>query len=227
MAIALRGTLNHFVAKTNNGNSVVLTFDTITPPLVDDIVVVFGGHGDGNNSAPATPSGYTIITTHGGATPPCGMWYKRMTSTPDTTVSCDGGGNAADSVAFGCYVLSGVDTTNAIDVTPNSATGTSTDPNCPAITTANPDAWVFAVACGDNIDKSITAPTGYSDFLAQDGTNDTNDVSIAAARFQNPGADAEDPPPFTTWSSSTWFAITAAFRPAPAGGDVLQPQIWM
>ena len=70
MTIALRGALNHIAGKSNNGGDVTLTFDTITPPLEDDIVVVFGGHGDGTTTTPATPTGYTVVATHGGATPP-------------------------------------------------------------------------------------------------------------------------------------------------------------
>ena len=42
MAIAIRGNPKTFTA--NNGGDVTLTQDVITPPLVNDIIIAFGGH---------------------------------------------------------------------------------------------------------------------------------------------------------------------------------------
>ena len=115
MTIALRGALNHITATANNGNDATLTLDTITPPLTDDIIVVFGGHGEGTTtlSAPSgnTSGSYIQIGIHTGTAPIFGMWFQKMGATPDTSILCSGGGDNADAADYGCYVLSGVDTT--------------------------------------------------------------------------------------------------------------------
>jgi hypothetical protein len=216
MAIALRGALNNFTGTSNNGGNVTLTFDTITPPLEDDIVVVFGGHGVGTTtlSAPVgnTSGAYQQIGIHTGSAPIFGMWYQRMGATPDTSVLCSGGGNNADAGDYGCYVLSGVDTTTALDATATTAgPTTSANPNAPSITTVNANSWVIACAGSDIFDTSPGTISGYSNQLSA-SRNETNDLSIAAATFLNVGADAEDPAAWDTWGSATWYAITAAFR---------------
>ena len=224
MAIALRGALNDITGSRNNGNDVVLTFDTITPPLVDDIVVVFGGTGIGSVTTLGVPSGntsgnYIQIGIHTGSAPLFGMWYQRMGATPDLTVTCAGSGDNADGVAYGCYVLSGVDTTTAQDATATTAGPTSsTNPDAPSITTANTDSWVIPCAGGDIRDLTPGTIADYSNQLEQDG-NDTNDITIAAATFENPEADAENPAAWSSWATSNWYAITAAFRAAPVAGD--------
>ena len=68
------------------------------------------------------------------------MWYRRMGATPALSVLCSGGGNNSDGVAYGCYVLSGVDTVTAEDATATTAgPTTSTNPDPASITTANTD----------------------------------------------------------------------------------------
>ncbi len=226
MTIALRGTLNHLIGSSNNGGDVTLTFDTITPPLVDDIVVVFGGHGIAVTTLAAPGAGYTQIGIHTGSAPIFGMWYKRMGATPDLSVVCSGGGDNDDGVAYGCWVLSGVDTTTAEDATATTAgPTTSTNPNAPSITTNNVNAWVIPTAGSDNRDTSPGTVSGYSNQLNVN-RNETNDVTVAGATFENPEADAEDPAAWSSWSSSTWYTITAAFR-EQVSADVLGAQVWM
>jgi hypothetical protein len=230
MAIALRGTLNHFTGNANNGSDVTLTFDTITPPLENDIVVVFGGHASGVTtlSAPSgnTSGAYQQIGIHTGSAPVFGLWYQRMGATPDTSVLCDGGGNNADGVQYGCWVLSGVDTTTAEDQTATTAgPTTSTNPNAPSITTQTANAWVIAVAGSENRDISPGTVSGYSNQL-DDTRQETNDQTVAGATFLKVSAGAEDPAAWDTWISGTWYAITAAFK-EEVSSDVLQSQVWM
>lgn len=218
MAIALRGISQTGAA--GNGGNVTLTFDAITPPLEDDIVVVFGGHGDAVTTLAAPGTGYTQIGIHTGSAPIFGAWYKRMGATPDTSVVCDGGGNAADAVCYASKVFSGVDTVTAEDVTATtSGPTTSTNPNCASITPVTANAFVVAMAGSDVRDTSPGTVSGYSDNI-NINRNDTNDITIAGAHIDAGAVDAEDPPAWDTWASSTWYAITLALRPAiVSGGD--------
>ena len=215
MAIALRGTLNHITGRSNNGDDVTLTFDTITPPLEDDVVVVFGGHGTDVTTLSAPGAGYTQIGIHTGSAPIFGAWYKVMGATPDLSVVCSGGGDGQDGVTYGCYVLSGVDASVLDQTTTTAGPTTSTNPNAPSITTQTDGAWVIPMAGGDVRDTSPGTVSGYSNQLNDDG-NDTNDLTIAAATLENTTFGAEDPAAWDSFSSSTWYAITAAFRPAVA-----------
>ncbi len=224
MPIAIRG-----VPKTqnaNNGNDATLTLDVITPPLINDIVIVFGGHANTvqtlSDVAGNTSGNYLQLGVNFGTEGEAifGAWYQRMGATPDTSILCDGGGNTADGVQYGCWVISGVDTVTALDAAATTAgPTTSTDPNCPSIATATTDEWVFAMAGSNNRDTSVTAPTGYTDLL-QDTRQEANDQTIAGARINAGAIDTEDPPAFTTWISGPWFAVTAAFRPAAAASVI-------
>jgi len=217
MAIALRGSLNDLTAAASNGANVTITFDTITPPLEDDVVVVFGAHGTDVTTIDLITSGYTLIDKHESTAPIFGAWYKFMGSTPDLTVVIDGGGDAQDGVALACYVISGVDTTTPLDQTTVSVgPTTSTNPDCGSITTQTDDAWVFAMAGSDVRDTGPGTVSGYVTQLNAN-RNDTNDVTIAGARLEKTTFGAEDPPAWSSWSSSTWYAITAAFKPASGG----------
>lgn len=215
MAIALRGALNHITGQSNQGNDVTLTLDVTTPPLEDDVVIVFGGHGDAVTTLTA-PSGntsgtFTLISENTGAAPIFGVWIQRMGATPDTSITGFGSGNNQDATAYGCYVLSGVDTVTAQDTTATTAgPTTSTNPDAPSITTANANSWVIACS-GGNIRDTSPGTFGYSNEIQTNG-NDTNDITIGGGTFLNVGADAEDPGAWDTWASSTWYSVTLALR---------------
>ena len=218
MAIAVRGTPQF--AKANNGSNVTLTLDTITPAQTGDIVVVWGGHGDAVTTL-TTPSGdtsgnYQPIATHTGSTPIFGAWYQVMGATPDLTITGFGSGNNADATAYGCFVLSGVDTSTPQDATATTAgPTTSTNPDPASITTTTANAWVVPMVGSAVSDPTVTGPSGYSNTTGTNG-NDTNDLTAYGATFLNVGADAENPGTFGI-ASGTWYAITAAFREASGG----------
>ena len=224
MAIALRGISQNGAA--GNGGDVTLTFDTITPPLEDDIVIVLGGHGVTVTTlaapVPNQGSGYTQIGIHTGTMPIFGAWYKRMGATVDTSVLCSGGGNNADAVAYISVVYSGVDTVTAEDVTATTAgPTTSINPNAPSITPVTADAFVLAMAGSAVFDNTPGTVSGYTDQITQ-SRNDTADITAGFARIDAGAVDAEDPPAWSTWSSGAWYAITAALRPVvSAGGNRL------
>jgi len=225
MAIALRGTLNDLTGSRNNGGDVTITFDTITPPLEDDIVVVFGGHGIGTTTLTDPGSGYTLIAKHETTAPIFGMWFKKMTATPDLSVVCNGGGTNTDGVVYGCYVLSGVDTTTAQDAAAVTVGPTSsTNPDAGLITTVTNDAWVVPCAGSDIRDTSPGTISGYADQL-NDNRNETNSYTAAMSRLEKSSFGDENPAAWDSWGSSNWYAITAAFRPAPAGDLTADPGV--
>ncbi len=228
MAIALRGASNHFTGNNNNGNDVTLVFDAITtPPLVNDIAVVFGGHAATDTTLVApignTSGNYIQLGIHTGTAPIFGAWYQRMGATPDLNVVCDGGGNNSDGVQYGVWVISGVDTVTALDVAATTAgPTTSTNPNPPSITPPTDNAWVFAMAGSEVRD---TAPGTIANYIndLEDTRNETVDQTVAGATFDitTNGGSAEDPAAWDAWLSGAWYAITAAFRPAVSGQSIV------
>lgn len=209
MAITVVGTPQ--VGNAINGGNVTLTFSTT--PSENDYVVVYGGVGSG--STPAAPgTGYTQIAL--GGTYKLGVWIKKMSSSPDTSVLCRGDGVASTGVAYGCYVFRGVDTTTPQDATAITASGTSTNPNGGSITTANNEAWVLVFAGGNVYDASPGTVSGYSNQYNSQAS-DTDPYTTAAATFEKTTAGAENPAAWSSWGSSTWYAVTVALRPAATG----------
>src|SRR5262245_4531229 len=117
-----------------NGANVTLTFPV--PPAINDVVYVWGGHfGRSPDLSGPSTAGYTKVFLNIAGQPQFGSWRKTMTGSPDvveTSVTCLGGGNAADAVAYGAVVLRGVSLGTPEDVTVTSATGSSTNPDPPA-----------------------------------------------------------------------------------------------
>ena len=215
MAIFQRGPL-FFMNSLSNGVDITITFSTLVPPREDDYVVVFGGHGAAEPTlADPVTGGYTLINKHETTAPIFGMWYKKMTSTPDLDVTGDGGGNVSDGVVYGCYVLGGVDSVNPLDV-PAVAVGpiNSEDPDPGSIETVTNNAWVIACAGAENQEFNPGEISGYSDQLFE-GVGDINSFTAAVARFEKVILGAEDPGAWPSWVPGDWYAITAAFRAAP------------
>lgn len=215
MTIALRGVGQE--GSRNNGNDVTLTFNV--SPLEDDVVVVFGGHGEDITSL-AAPTGYTQIGIHTGTIPIFGAWYKKMTSSPDSTVVGSGGGDAQDGVAYCCWVLSGVDPDTPIDVTTTTAGPTAGEnPDGAAITPTTAGAWVLSMSGSSNNDSTPGTLSLWSNIIDKNG-NDTNDLTCGGGTFPWVTG-ALNPPAWSTWITGTWYSITAALRPAPVSGRVM------
>ena len=214
MPIAIRGT-NQSGAATNGGD-VTLTFSTgAGAPLEDDVVVVFGGHGVTVTTLAAPGTGYTQIGIHTGTAPICGAWYKVMGPTPDLSVVCSGGGHASDGVAYCSMVLSGVHADILDQITVTAGPTTSTNPDCGSITTQTANAWVIAIASSAVNDAAITAPSGYSNHVTDNG-NDAADLTTAGATLAVATPAPTNPPSWTNWASGAWYAITVALKAAPA-----------
>lgn len=211
MAITLVGTAQSAIAA--NGSNITLTFDG--SPAQNDVVLLFGTHGDGEDTV-ATPSGYTEIWSATGAGLVAGAYYKVLGASPDAGVTWNGGGNLADAVAACSFVLRGADTTTPMDNTRTVGTGTSAPPVTPAITTVTDGAWVFSAAYSDATDASVTGPSGYSTPVGGGGS-DTNDASVWVAYLEIASAGSEDPGDYSFYGvTSRYYTPTIAVRPAGA-----------
>jgi hypothetical protein len=204
--IAIVGTPQSAI--TENGQNITLTFDVV--PSEGDIVLVFGGHGSATTTLAPPGVGYTLIAENTGVAPIFGAWYKRMVSTPDTSVLCDGGGNGFDSVAYGCYVLSGVD--DAVLDVPVEVLGPSNPAEIPPpITTITADSWVMPFTAKNNTDNTVGIPAGYLDLVTKAGA-DTNDITIAGSRKEIAVPGLETPGKYGTWNIADAYMITLALR---------------
>lgn len=224
MALPLRGTAKSGTA--TNGGDPTLTFDTgAGAPLEGDVVILFGGRGnssDANAFGPIT-SGYTEVASNSGTGVKFGVWYKVMGATPDTSVQCEGGGNAASAVAYGAFVLDGSLIDAAIfDATATTVVQGARVPNCAAITTVTDGAWVIALYGNGLVDTSRGVPSGYTTIVGN-SANDSDDISIDAAYIEKAVAGAEDPGNWSTWSSGTGYGVTLAIRPKAEEHQLVTP----
>jgi len=192
----------------NNGNAVTLTFPGGVQQ--DDVVYVCSGI-DGTVS-PST-SGYTQIAavTSGGHR--VGVWRKIMGATPDASVTISGTGQPQDAHAVVALILRGVETTQPEDVAATTDSGSSTNPDNPAITTTFSTTLILAFASSRVNDTAITAPSGYNN-QTDIAVSDTNPSTTAVATKELSPAGTEDPASWTDWASGTWGAITVAVRPS-------------
>jgi len=217
MAITIVGTA---MGTAKNGSDISITLPTV---LVNDIIVICGGHFRESADAGTDTSGYTelIDENHSAGDYRFSVSYKRMGATPDTTVNGLGSGDAADACAYAVIAYRGVDTTTAIDATTTTAQGQSTNPDCPSITTATNGAIVIACVGSEVSDPSgITAPTNYTNLIADNG-NDTNDSTVAQSSRIIASLGAEDPAEYTGFSTGDWIAASVALRPAPVTGRII------
>lgn len=223
MAISLVGT-----ASGGNTNGADVTIDLSSLGMAEnDIVLVMGGHGNVSGSAAAavSTSGYTELAVNSTA----GSYsfvseYKRMSGSPDTSVTGVGGGDAGNAVGYVVMVFRGVSTTTAIDATTVTATGSSGDPNSAPIINVTDGAAV--ISCfGKNLDSTFEPdgePNGYvpadPDYLFVSRT-DTEPFMAGAAWKAISGTAGDNP---GSWSidasfSGGWAAHTIALRPAAEG----------
>ncbi len=212
MPISVVGTPQ--VGNAANGADLTLTFDVT--PSENDVVIVYGGASYFNTSNPTAPgSGYTQIALYSNASSLWfGVWKKRMSASPDSSVLCRGNGAGNSAAAYGCYVWRGVDTTTEEDATATtSGPTTSTNPDCPSITSATNGAMILALAGSVVNDATPGTVSGYSNQYTTVGV-DTISITVAGATFEKSTAGAENPAAWSSWSSGKWYAVSVALRPA-------------
>ncbi|MEK7511046.1 MAG: hypothetical protein AAB582_02335 [Patescibacteria group bacterium] len=144
--------------------------------------------------------------------------WKLMTSSPDTTVACNGSGSATNGAVCVVHVWRNVDQTTPFDVASTSvATTNSAAPNSPSIAPTTAGAIVIATGLGTGAadDAAVTAPAGYGNQV--DISVDPGNSAIVGISSKAWVSGAEDPAAWTNWTTSTsdsYAAFTLALRPA-------------
>ena len=220
MAITLVGSADDGVG---NGGNIAITL----PGGTAENDVVYAGYIIGSTADRAmsiSTAGYTELTeiySDDTFDANVAAYRKVQGSTPDSTFTCVGSGQAADTTYAATYVLRGVDTTTPEDATTTTATGINTlVPDPAAITTVTANAWVLLFAGASKFDTSGTsAPSGYTNLISSGWGTDTNNCSLYAATREIASPGAQNPAAFAGMGADAqgaWGAVTIAARPASA-----------
>ena len=181
-----------------------------------DVVIVYGGHGyvAGGSVGPYASYGYTLIASYHGASrnPTFGVWYKVMGATPDTEVCVYGSSNSNYESAYALYVLRGTDTSSILDTAAVGTGPNNGNPNGPPITTTRPGVWVIPTAGNMTSDTNRGTLAGYS-YPNGTNANGSIDISVDAATRYIASPTTVDPPAWTSWNATSYYAITLAIEP--------------
>jgi hypothetical protein len=194
----------------------------------DDIVIVAHAEGQftSDQALALTTAGYTSLAdlySNGTKDVQLGVFLKRMGPTPDTVVDIPANGGAQDHCAI-AYVLRGVDTGTALDVSVATVTDGNEKPNNPAVTTITNNAVVLAI--GGTSAGGFTTPTvpaGYSNLAT---ISPSNEIGVVIAMKTVATAGAENPAGWDNVGGGGGgpcsAAATVALRPAAAstGGKI-------
>lgn len=193
----------------NGGNA------TITLPAMTqwDVVYVLCALSSTAGAGGTSSSGWTQIGSTTDNTIRTLVFRKVMGAVPDTSFVCLGTGDANDSTVALSMSLRGVDIDTPEDAAPTTATGSSTNPDSPSITTTINNAFNLSIAASGVSDATFTRPTGYSNQVDDEEAVDTNDISGGITHNQVETAGAEDPGTWTGWSTGPWVAWSVAVRP--------------
>jgi hypothetical protein len=200
-------------------------------PIADDLVVVtvsVGTQARQPTLAISTPTGYTALTPQRTTSTTYDTnvqtSYKKMGSSPDTSVTIPASGNNADGISYTIQVFRGVDPATPMDVTPTYATGQATNnrPDPAAIQPVTPGAWI--VVCGGGaagIGTTLYTAAYLTNFLTYNGA-DTNDGTVGTGYYTGWSSGSYDPAVFGGGSvnaANSWGATTIALRPIPLGAN--------
>lgn len=198
-------------ANSLNGNDCTLTLPEGMQQ--NDVVYVFFCLASAAGGGTATP-GWVQVGSNVDNTVRTQVLRKTMGYTPDRTVVLTGTANVADTTAAIGFALRGVDIVTPDDAAPTTATGTSTNPDSPAIVTMTNGAWVLSCFGSTVRDAAGTAPVGYSN-AELTSSDDSSDCTGAGSTKECATAGSEDPASWTGINSGTWVSWSVAVRPAP------------
>lgn len=197
-----------------------LTGGIASSPSANDVVVVAFGCASTTN-IDLNISDYTeLVDLYADDTEDSnlGLYYKVMGATPDTQLTRSSTGSVDNAGAVAIQVWRNIDTTNPIDVTTTTATGTNgVLANPPAITPVTQNAVIIAVGFGAHVagNNFTYSSSNLSNFLTA-GQDDVNDSTIGMGSRISTGG-AFDPAAFTFSGSSSnaysWTAASMALRP--------------
>jgi hypothetical protein len=215
MAITLVG-----VAEGAAGNGGNVTIDLTPIGLAEnDLVCVYGGMGGTLQDPGVSTSGYTEDTTKNNTGIMSSSFsYKKMTSSPDTSVTCLGSGIGTSGTAYIVMAFRGVDTSTPLDAPTAVTASSNSNPNSSAIGTFTDGAAVISFVNANTDDTTVTKPTGY-DGQVDVSQTESNDITVAGAWKAVALAGSENPPSWTDFTTSavSWTAMTVALRPSASG----------
>ncbi len=195
-----------------------------------DLVIVSGAIGDdgGDHNVVINTAGYTEINDlFADDTDDINLavWWKIMTSTPDTSVVVEGSTGGTDSsLAVVVMAFRGVDQSTPFDVTSTVATKNNTMHPDPASIDHNNPSGLWTVISGASVHilggaGTYTFPTGYTTNAIDRGHDDSdNDVTVGMGYRSSGISDPEDPGTMTHSGvdliTTAEAAFTMALRPA-------------
>lgn len=208
-------------AAASGANITLALADTAT----DDIIVTWGGFAGGTATVPGVlgPTGFTSVWTVDSAAVDTKIEWLRAGATPPTSVLLAGSGDAADSGAYGAYVLRGVTPTGDPLNVPIRTSIASGAIQSPSIITLTADAAVLALGINDVFDSSPGTVTNFASNVFA-SANDTDDATAAGAASIIAVAGTVSPAAWTTWGDGAYNTATLALTPASvvaAGSQLL------
>lgn len=214
----------------NGGASAVLDLTALvdgiaSSPSQDDEVIIIAAGSSGIDYAPNGPDvTWTEIVANVYVNDTFKVnlrgWRKRMTSSPDTSVTVALTNNSAGGGGAIAIVLRGVDAATPLDVPVVTASNTNTAMvNPPAITPATAGALIVAGGFGssDPTPVAFTGPANMTSFHQAQGAGSTRGGVIGVAVKADWVSGAFDPDAFTggeTSASCAFAAFSIALRPA-------------
>lgn len=227
------GTSAQVTGSTATTTNVVLTGLTgglASAPADGDLVIVYyGAASTADRALTITTAGYTqVADLYANDTYDANLTvaYKRMTSTPDTSVDVSATGATADGGAVAVHVWRGVDSLLPFEAATATATGINTVLCAPpAVTPVTTGAVIIAGGAGAH--STTTARTYTSsdltNFVTRGSPNSTNDATVGVgskawtsgtftpATFGFSGTDSTS----YSWAAVTLILFPAQTSPAP------------
>lgn len=215
MATTLVGT-GTFITSTVNGTSLTLTIST-GGAAAGDVCVAYWVHTRGAITSTLVSSAGTSYTelfsgANGNLGVECG--YRVLTSSETTVASCNSG-SAQDTVILAAAVIRGVSSLPLI-IQSNSTTGTSSNPNSPAVAIPWSNSAVLTAAGLLANTTLATPPTGFANTVST--TNTDTRSAAAGLAYLSTNAGSINPSSWTGGASAAWVAttVTIGSTEAPA-----------
>lgn len=211
MAISIVGT-SGVTAAAINGSTLALTFPATS--AVGDIALAF------NVTPRAGPwnvyssggTAYTQLVTASNGNLNVNLCY-RICGAGELTATASESGAAQDGVCAAVFLLRGASPYFDVNVS-SAATGTSSQPNSPAVFANHANDMVFScVAALSNSAAAVTAPSGYTS-LVSTGATDTRSTQLGMSRVLSTNTAntplSYDPSAYSSFTSAAWIGITVS-----------------
>lgn len=178
-------------------------------PAEDDVYIIAMSidTAPGSYGSAAASAGWTALYTSPSNSPASLVLLKRMTSSPDSSVSIERDSSNQSSIVI--VQVKGVDTTTALDAALVSADGGSGMPDAPSHTTATDGA--LRIATGHLDDDTVASSTISGWTVLASGAPDSSTM-LAYKIAETAGAD--NPAAFSGAGDDAWYATHFSLRPA-------------